>query len=463
MEEKIFFYYTSDLHSHFENWPKVMQYMNTVKADRFRNSETYYLLDNGDHLDRVHPLTEASLGKTNVELLNRANYHTVTLGNNEGITLDYNDLFSLYDDASFSVVCANLNTHHGDNPKWLKKVNYIETPTGIRIALIGLTAPFYPFYEPLGWKIEDPITVLDKHLDNWVEKADIVILLSHLGIDQDEQIAEHYPDIDVIIGGHTHHLFRDTEWRNSTILTAAGKFGHYVGEVMLTWDHEKKNLVKKQAHTINVDDFSEDVETKRMINEKQQEALHQLKQPILTLKEPLNVDWFKETKITRALTDKLLLWTEADIAMLNAGLLLDSLPSGSISFYDVHRICPHPINPCRVELTGHELMEFIRVALTMRYKKQEIKGFGFRGKVMGEMIISGVDIETTVDQSGEVYLSDLSKSGLPLDREKTYTVATADMFTFGHLSKQIAQSKVKKFYMPEFLRHLLVECLKEMG
>ena len=70
----------------------------------------------------------------------------------------------------------------------------------------------------------------------------------------------------------------------------------------------------------------------------------------LKTKEPIEVHWFKETAIMQSLTDELLSWTKADAAMLNAGLLLDSLDKGVITYKDVHRICPHPINPCVVIL-----------------------------------------------------------------------------------------------------------------
>ncbi len=43
-------------------------------------------------MDRSNIYTEATLGKGNVELLNEAQYDVVTIGNNEGITLSFEDL-----------------------------------------------------------------------------------------------------------------------------------------------------------------------------------------------------------------------------------------------------------------------------------------------------------------------------------------------------------------------------------
>lgn len=72
------------------------------------NGEEVLLFDIGDACDRVHPLTEATNGKANIELLNQVPFDAVTIGNNEGIGNDKRQLDELYDDAEFPVVLANL-------------------------------------------------------------------------------------------------------------------------------------------------------------------------------------------------------------------------------------------------------------------------------------------------------------------------------------------------------------------
>src|SRR5699024_4336928 len=109
MKEKIYFYYTNDLHSHFNYWPQIVSFLNDAKSAKEADNESCWIVDIGDHIDRVHPIAEAFMGKANVQLLNEAGYHFATIGNNEGITMDHRDLYHLYDDASFEVVCANLH------------------------------------------------------------------------------------------------------------------------------------------------------------------------------------------------------------------------------------------------------------------------------------------------------------------------------------------------------------------
>ncbi|WP_186578163.1 bifunctional metallophosphatase/5'-nucleotidase [Aquibacillus kalidii] len=459
MEEKIFFYYTNDLHSHFENWSKIVSYFNQKKEQRKAAKQASWFLDIGDHVDRSHSISEAFMGKANVELLNHANYDIATIGNNEGITLDYDDLYHLYDHASFQLVCGNLQSVNKDNPSWLKDSYYSITDSGIKIGFIGLTAPFNAFYNLLGWNVTSPYEYLDRHIDRIANNCDIVILLSHLGINEDEEIARRYPDIDVIIGGHTHHLFRTGEYVNKTLLTAAGKHGTNVGEVILTWDHYRNKLVQKEGYVTNIEHVDRDSMTGVKLDEYQKQADQILGETVVTLTEPLEVNWFQSTKLMTMLVDTLMEWTNSDCAMLNAGLLLETLDAGDVSYRDIHRICPHPINPCTVDLNGNELAEVIRGSLTKSLMELELKGFGFRGTVIGKMVFAGLDVELE-HQHGEYRVGSIRMGGKLLDRNKTYRVATADMFTFGQLLPEISRAKKKHFFMPEFLRDLLVHALK---
>ncbi|KGX92818.1 metallophosphoesterase [Pontibacillus halophilus JSM 076056 = DSM 19796] len=461
MKENIYLYYTNDLHSHFENWPSIIGHWKEQQLHHQRRDETMLLLDVGDHVDRFHPISEAMMGKANVELLNEAGYDLVTIGNNEGITLSYQDLYHLYDEATFDVIVGNLHSEEQE-PAWLKSYTIKETKAGTRIGVIGLTAPFQAFYRQLGWDVSSPYEQLEKLVPIVEEKADIVVLLSHLGINDDEEIARRFPQIEVIIGGHTHHLFKQGEWVNDTLLTAAGKHGHYVGQVHLQYDAEDKRLTSKAASAYSIATFMKDEETEATLQQYSNKAFSYLDQSIAHVKEPLSVNWFQETLLIRELVETVRMWTGAPVAMLNAGVLLDSLEQGHVTRGDVHRICPHPINPCTVKLTGDELTEVVRESLTKRFTELKLKGFGFRGEVIGKMIYSGLDVFTRKDAEGHEHLERIELDGEPIDRHRTYTIATADMFTFGRLLPEIAQSREKEYYMPEFLRDLLTETLQRV-
>lgn len=136
--------------------------------------------------------------------------------------------------------------------------------------------------------------------------------------------------------------------------------------------------------------------------------------------------------------------------MLNAGVLLERLPAGPVTNGDIHRICPHPINPCIVELNGIELKETIERAQTDEIVQLQLKGFGFRGKVLGLMLFSGIEITA----------KGIFIQGKPIQAEQSYRLATLDMYTFGFLFPHIAEAANKTYLLPEFLRDVLFAMLK---
>src|SRR5690625_4645551 len=172
-----------------------------------------------------------------------------------------------------------------------------------------------------------------------------------------------------------------------------------------------------------------DLQTEKRLKELEDDANVILDKTIVYTEEPLKVHWFQETKLMTKFTEKLLEWTNADIAMLNAGLLLDELPAGTITYTDVHRICPHPINPCVVTLSVKELIEVVRVSITKQFMELKLKGFGFRGEVIGKMIFAGLEVELGSHANGHQYVRDVLYKSSPIVLENIYKVATADLFT----------------------------------
>ena len=106
--EKITIIHTNDLHSHLEHWPKMRRYLDQRKREADTTEETVIAVDLGDFVDRWHPLTEATDGKANVDLMNQGHYDAVTIGNNEGVGNPKEVLQYLYDQAEFPVILGNL-------------------------------------------------------------------------------------------------------------------------------------------------------------------------------------------------------------------------------------------------------------------------------------------------------------------------------------------------------------------
>lgn len=462
MNEKIHIYHTNDLHSHFENWPKIVHYINSRKLVHKQSDETMLLFDIGDHVDRFNEISEATFGKVNVVFLNKLGYNNVTIGNNEGITLSHDSLNTLYDAAKFPVIAANLYYINGERPKWIKPYDIHTLPGGIKIGVIGATINYSKLYELLGWKVEDPFMVLGPLLKELKEKTDCVVMLSHLGISEDERLASTFPEIDVILGGHTHHLLEKGKVIGKTLLCGAGKYGMYVGHVELTFNSEQKKLLKTNATVVSTELQKECLDTVKELKGLSLESKNILDEEIIVLNEGLDSDWFNENRLNKHLASALKEWCNSEIAMVNAGVLLDSLPKGKVSKGDIHRICPHPINPCKLELKGDALREIINEANTVKMQYHKIKGLGFRGEIMGRMIYDGVEYNTEALSDGLEHVRDIYINGDQLDPERLYSVATIDMFTFGFFYPEMAHAANKEYYMPEMLRDLLAWKLRKL-
>ena len=246
MDEKIIIYHTNDLHSHFEYWPRIEQEIKKQQIVHKKLKETMLLFDIGDHIDRFHPYTEALLGKGNIRLLNECGYDGITIGNNEGITLPHDDLDTLYDEAKFDCIVANIYHEDGTRPKWAKPYVIYETMNGTKIGVIGVTVNFTSFYKPLKWKVTDPFDELEYWIPIVNKQSDLLIVLSHLGLSEDERMAEQFSDIDIILGAHTHHVLPEGKLINNSLLCCTGKYGMNLGRVDIHFDTNCRKIELKR-------------------------------------------------------------------------------------------------------------------------------------------------------------------------------------------------------------------------
>ena len=216
MKESLRILHINDLHSHFEAYPKIKRFF----AEHSKTQREGLRFDIGDNVDKSHPLTDVSAGRVNVDLMNDLGIDFATIGNNEGIGLAKAEINQLYHKADFQVILGNLRDKKG-RPTWAQPYVIYETKAGTKLALLAYTFPYYWTYVPNGWQVLDAISSLKKDLENpEVAAADFRILLSHLGIRLDEKIARQVPEIDLIIGAHTHHVFEEGEVVNGTYLAA---------------------------------------------------------------------------------------------------------------------------------------------------------------------------------------------------------------------------------------------------
>ncbi|EOS8074620.1 metallophosphoesterase [Enterococcus hirae] len=453
--EKIVLLHTNDLHSHLENWPRIRRFIEQKKRENEKKENTTTItVDLGDFVDRWHPLSEATDGQANVELMNNVGYDAVTIGNNEGVGNAKDQLNHLYDQANFDILLDNLfDKHLLQPPKWAKKYKIIETPQQTKIGLLALTAPFPLTYSPNGWDIRNPYDILPELVEELRPKVDILVLMSHLGIQDDRQIAQELPSIDVILGSHTHHLLIDGQIVNGVQLAAAGKYGQYVGEVHLTVD-EHKNIIQKSARAIPTETmmtFIEDEQESQDYLTKGHELLAAKK--VAKLPYDLSVDIFAEHSFIYEALEAVKYRGQTQGAMLNSGLFLTGLPAGLINQDQLHTALPHPMHLLNVTLKGSDLIRLVLEIEKNRafLRNYPIRGMGFRGKIFGQVVYSGISYDAVNHQ--------VHWLNQPIDNERRYTFTTVDHFMFVPFFPTIEIAGENEFLFPEFIRSVVGEYL----
>lgn len=451
-------YHTNDLHSHMEEMEKIHTFVERKRNEANLRGESFLLVDLGDHADRFRMETEGTMGKANRSILDYTGYDVVTLGNNELLTIPNVDLEEMYNQVPFSIVSSNVRQKENKQlPNWLQPWTIREVK-GTRIAFLGATVSYPLVYDLLGWQVDDPIESIARDVSLLRSQVDVIVVLSHLGIFSDRKLATAVPGIDVIIGAHTHHLLKEPERIGTTMLVAAGKYGEYIGEVKMIVDQASQPRFDACVHLIELEESSPSMS--KFIHQLRTEAYHHMAEPIAKLEEALTISWHKESTFANLLADELRTWTGAPIALVNSGVLLGSLPAGLVSWGKLHAVCPHPINPVVVEISGKAIREALVQSLQPFYQNQNIRGFGFRGKMLGSLAVSGLQVVTVPIQEGSCVQAVYVGNELLNDNE-VYQLATIDMFTFGSGYVTLKEGKLLKYYVPEFLRDLLKDAIQD--
>jgi 2',3'-cyclic-nucleotide 2'-phosphodiesterase (5'-nucleotidase family) len=452
--EKIIFLHTNDLHSHFENWPKTRRFLMQRKVDCETRQHPVVTVDLGDFIDRWHPLTEATNGRANIELMNTIGFDAVTIGNNEGVGNAKKDLDALYTDANFPIVLDNLfDKKTLAQPSWSTPYKIITTKTGTKIGLMGYTAPFPLTYSPNGWDIRDPFDLLPAMIDTLRPQVDVLVLMSHLGIGDERRAAQSFPEIDVILGSHTHHLFEHGEMQNGVLLAAAGKHGQYVGEVQVVLD-DSRQIISKTAKTYATSAMLEIAEDQSEIAGYLAKG-HQLLQAQVVAEIPYDLDQqisgahpFIKTAL-EAVKER----ANSSAAILSSGLFLADIKAGLVNQDELHTSLPHPMHLIKVTLPGKEIK---RLILEMERNRNFLRhyhqiGMGFRGKIFGEICYSGIEFDAINRR--------VTIEGQAPNDEQLYTFVTVDHFLFIPFFPTIELMGDIEFIFPEFIRSVVGEYL----
>ena len=208
--------HTNDTHSQIDPYSykkdiNVGGFLRREAAIRDVRAENPYtlLLDAGD-FSQGTPYFNIFKGYIEVRLMNAMGYDAATLGNHE-FDNGCAALAARLKTANFPVVCANYQFANKKLAKVIKPYTIIER-AGHRIGIFGLGVNLNGYIAPqIAREVTylDPVETARKMVAELRAKnCDLIICLSHLGLDtnsdNDYLIALQVPEIDVIIGGHSH-------------------------------------------------------------------------------------------------------------------------------------------------------------------------------------------------------------------------------------------------------------------
>jgi 2',3'-cyclic-nucleotide 2'-phosphodiesterase (5'-nucleotidase family) len=192
------------------------------------------VVDAGDSLLTLQRVGDLEQGKLLAEAHNRMGYDAVALGGMD-LRMGLDVLRAQIQVAQFAVLSANtLDPLTGDV---FDKAYTVVERGGRRIALIGLTDPQMAVEVTGGEvRVTEPVQTLMDVVAKMHEDADVIIVLSHLGMLFDANLGRVVPEIDLIVSGRDKEVYDPPVEANEVLIVSAGSRGEYVGRIDLYFD-----------------------------------------------------------------------------------------------------------------------------------------------------------------------------------------------------------------------------------
>ncbi|MDD3001836.1 MAG: bifunctional UDP-sugar hydrolase/5'-nucleotidase, partial [Candidatus Riflebacteria bacterium] len=375
--------HTSDIHAHlmeFENqnneivggYARIKKYKDALEAE----GQSVLMLSSGD-ISQGTFFYRFFEGVPDVEYMNQTGYAAMTLGNHE-FDKGQEILVEAIKNAKFPILGANIKFKRIPSLQNLIKP-YTIVNTGkdnsIKVAIIGLVPENLTsvvqsvFVKDIDIKkAQNTVRALLPEIK--AQKPDMILVLSHLGWEKELEVFEQFPEIDGILGGHT-HLFIDppavTKGANGhRFMSQPGEFGQNVTRYDI-------NIYKNSSFKIEVEraglikmDYK--VENDPKISVEVQKLWKQIEgkvsEPVAETKVFLDGSRSNvrriETNLGDLLCDSMAELTNADGAIMNGGGIRESIKEGTITTGDVLNVLPFDNYMVKLTLKGESLKKLFK-------------------------------------------------------------------------------------------------------
>ena len=152
------------------------------------------------------------------------------------------------------ILCANINLEAIPALKNFVKPYVVKQVGSLKVGLFGVVGNNPVDYSPEVYGLlSDPFQAAGEAAFTlkYVEQVDVVVCLSHLGRISDVTGLAEVPDIDIIIGGHSHDALFNPILAGGKIIVQAGEFGRYLGDLQVTVEGSQVSLVRGGLHQID--------------------------------------------------------------------------------------------------------------------------------------------------------------------------------------------------------------------
>ncbi len=374
--------HSNDVHGAIEGYAMIAE----LEDDFEEAGAEVIMVDAGD-FSQGDPNVSVSKGVDAVTMMNAAGYDFVALGNHE-FDYGYKQLKKNLKKAKFTVLCADILK----NKKSIYDENAVyKTKDGVKIGFFGMDTPEtqtkakpssikgLTFYSNTGKKTE--IFKCGKKqvkaLKN--KKADIIIGITHLGMDDNLKADGHrsvdlykkVSGIDMIIDGHSHDVM--TEGPASEPIQSTGTKFANIGVIVI--DDTEKKISENYLISTEGLDKDETVEAKatKIINKidaKFGEVIGESEVEFAAEKmqnrcyETNTGDLITDALMWQALKDKKSIKVKKDhiVAITNGGGIRAGLSVGDVTKKDIQTILPFGNTVCVVYVKGSRLLEILEAS-----------------------------------------------------------------------------------------------------
>ena len=352
-----------------------------LKTDYESKGAEVILVDAGDYSQGTTNVSTTK-GADAVAMMNAAGYDVVTIGNHE-FDYGYEQLMDNMSKAEFKVVCADVFDADGTT---IFDANYTyTTKSGVKVGFFGLETPEAQtkanpaLIKGLTFAIDDLWAVSQKQIDALAD-ADVVICLSHLGVDNETKPYTSYDlwnntkGIDMIIDGHSHTVMTKGD-KNEPIQstgTAFANIGVIViddaskkiesNELVAVTDTMAKDEAVAAAAEKIIDRVKAEYDVKFAVSKVE---LNGAKAPNGNRDvETNNGDLITDAMVWQVLQNKDGLTVNEDhvVAITNGGGIRAAIKPGDVTKNDINTVLPFGNTVAVVYVTGAELLEALEAS-----------------------------------------------------------------------------------------------------